>query len=478
MMKFTFLAAMVAVGFGSGCSGDSDSGGRGGNGNGNGGDGDFGNPGDGDTGTGGFGNGGGGTGAKGGGTGGYVDFGDQDFKVVGSYIWIANTIEGTVSKINTETMEEEGRYMTSPTGSGLPSRTAVSSSGHVAVANRGYAANPDQVALGGEAGVTKIYAGEVACEDRNGNGMIDTSTGKADVKPWMEDECIAWHLPLMWRSNRAVAWAPGAGPDLPEVLWTAGVEGMGTCSEGAPCTFKVLNLDGDTGTINQEVSVTSQRASMNFLNAGGNPLGFAVQDYGPYGGAADSGGNFWIFNGQNTELIYVPGADPTGWRSWPIDMANGYGITVGPNGGVFVCGKFGVSRFDPSTETWMTNGGGVALGFNGCMTDGGDYIWVGGGVDDGTPGLHQYKASDLSFVKSFDVGGAVKGVSVDKLGKVWGVGGLGAVGGGAGSENKAFRLDPTNGQVDVYDGLNGAYSYSDMTGFGLEGAGYTPVAPQ
>ena len=51
------------------------------------------------------------------------------------YIWIANSAEGTVSKIRTETMVEEGRYLTRPDGAGDPSRTSVSLRGNVAVAN-------------------------------------------------------------------------------------------------------------------------------------------------------------------------------------------------------------------------------------------------------------------------------------------------------------------------------------------------------
>ena len=37
-----------------------------------------------------------------------------------AYIWIANADEGTVSKINVRTLEEEGRYITRPDGNGNP----------------------------------------------------------------------------------------------------------------------------------------------------------------------------------------------------------------------------------------------------------------------------------------------------------------------------------------------------------------------
>src|SRR5690349_21008809 len=40
-----------------------------------------------------------------------------------SYVWISNSAEHTVSKINTRTMIEEGRYHTRADNSGNPSRT-------------------------------------------------------------------------------------------------------------------------------------------------------------------------------------------------------------------------------------------------------------------------------------------------------------------------------------------------------------------
>src|SRR5688572_1625164 len=52
-----------------------------------------------------------------------------------SYIWIANSSEGTVSKIDTVSLVEVGRYRTHP-DFGDPSRTSVSLNGDVAVANR------------------------------------------------------------------------------------------------------------------------------------------------------------------------------------------------------------------------------------------------------------------------------------------------------------------------------------------------------
>src|SRR5690606_2977024 len=72
-----------------------------------------------------------------------------------SYLWAANSSQGTISKIDTKTVTETGRYMVRPDSAGSPSRTSVSLTGHVAVANR-------------NGGVTKIYADEKYCKESNG----------------------------------------------------------------------------------------------------------------------------------------------------------------------------------------------------------------------------------------------------------------------------------------------------------------------
>ena len=396
--------------------------------------------------------------------------GEVDF----SYIWIANTLEGTVSKLDTRTLTELGRYYTSPTGTGLPSRTTVAEDGDVAVANRGGASN----APGGDGGgITKIYAKQEKCEDKNGNGMIDTSTGATDIRPWGEDECVAWHTPLNYFSNRPVAWAPPSAPDAPADVWTAAAAPPnGALCGPLDCTIDVIRLNGLTGAIKDMVSIPGLTGT-DFIGgglAGGFPIPFAgviIENYGPYGGASDSGGNFWTFVSNTTQLIRVDAVDLS-VRIWQIEpLGNGYGFTIDEKGRVFVCGSLGISRFSPADETWATSSGGPILGMNGCMTDGAGKIWVGGGSDFGDVGLHGFDAETLAHVASFAVG-AVKGVSIDVDGFVWGVGSAGAFGAGATSANTAWKVDPNTGDSESYDQLNGAYSYSDMTGFGLTSAGF------
>ena len=123
---------------------------------------------------------------------------------------------------------------------------------------------------------------------------------------------------------------------------------------------------------------------------------------------------------------------------------------------------------------WVNNFTDVDTGFNGCMSDGRGRVWVGGGSDGGAVGLFGFDTEAMMLVDQINMDQmgrpmTVKGVSVDVDGKIWGVSSPGAMMTGAG--NIAWRFDPMTREVASYEGLTGAYSYSDMTGFGLSQAG-------
>ncbi len=354
-----------------------------------------------------------------------------------NYIWISNSDQSTVSKINTATVVEEGRYLTRPDGVGDPSRTSVTISGRaVAVANR-------------RGGVTKFWSNRENCVDRNANGQIDTSTGATDILPWGEDECMAWHTPLDYFSNRPVAWTCHNNK---EMLWTAGT-GIGDGS-GYP-NADVLLLDGDTGAITQTV------VAANFGGGG---------SYGPYGGAADSAGNFWTspmggFTSDEPEFHRVHRIDAISFvhESFPMDVnIESYGITVDKFDNVWFT-SFGtdfVGRFTPSTQAWdVIPGDSVSSG----IAEGPDgRIWYGATgvhyVDPNTLTDHQLLASGV---------GRAKGVALDAGGFVWVV-----------DYNQAYKIDTTSAQVvSTYAGLTGPYTYSDMTGFAAQNNVGCPPPP-
>jgi len=352
-----------------------------------------------------------------GGGGGGGGMGDGELEL--SYIWIANSAEGTISKIDTATMLEEGRYQAKP-ANGDPSRTSVNLEGDVAVANR-------------NGGVAKFWANPEHCADTNGVPDIQTSDGPGNVLPWGEDECLAWYTELTCSSNRPVAWTRGS--------WDETVCNYTGADLWTVCDNDVLLLDGDSGAILQTVPITDG--------------GYAFA----YGGAADADGNFWGLDLGSSQLFRVDIEDFS-LQAWPLSTFGGYGITVGPQGRPWVCGGGGVARFNIDTFTWDIAG---SSGIGGCMTDGESLIWH----SDPNGLLLGYDIETLQVVEQVQLPEYVHGVSVDFQGHVWGVSFAGT---------NAYRADPVTDVVDTFTGLVGAYTYSDMTGFALSSAG--SVDPQ
>jgi hypothetical protein len=321
-----------------------------------------------------------------------------------AYIWISNSQQNTISKINTETMEEEGRYMAKP-ANGDPSRTSVNLNGDVAVANR-------------NGGVAKFWANT---DDCNGNS---TSTGAADILPWDEEDCRAWDHPMACSSNRPVAWTRGEWSEATcsyedAKLWTV-------------CDSQVLLLNGETGETEQSIAV-----------AGGAFV---------YGGAADADGNFWGLDTGHQQIFRVDGGDYT-VLTFPTPPSGAYGITVDKEGRPWVCSST-VARFNLDTSTWSVspdNSGG-----GGCMTDGETTIWHGS-----NNAMVGFDTETLDLIHTIPLPNYVHGISVDFAGMVWGV--------TPGAQ--AYRGDPESGEVETFNGLVGAYTYSDMTGFALSSAG-------
>ncbi|MCA9648391.1 MAG: hypothetical protein H6712_06490 [Myxococcales bacterium] len=341
-----------------------------------------------------------------------------------SHIWIANSPQGTVSKINTQTMIEEGRYIVRPDSAGSPSRTSVSLSGDVAVANR----------LGG---VTKIYGNTDNCGESNGLPGLQTSTD-ATYLPWGEEECVAWYTPLVYSSNRPSAWAQGVwNPSTcsydDEKLWTAGANGGGTA--------QVLLLDGETGVVEQTVNIPEIQSSI-----------------GLYGGAVDGDGHFWGIETGGPRLVRVDRNTFT-YQVWSGPGVASYGIAVDSVGRPWFCAGGGASRFDPIAQTWQTlpSPGGNAWG--GCMTDGAGTLWHARQMDSMLVGID---TETLTVVQTIQLPEYTHGISIDFFGNVWAVGF---------TSSNAYRVDPVTQTIDTFSGLYQAYTYSDMTGFALSSAG-------
>jgi streptogramin lyase len=128
-------------------------------------------------------------------------------------------------------------------------------------------------------------------------------------------------------------------------------------------------------------------------------------------------------------------------------------MTVDSEGYVWLCSQ-SAGRFDPMSETWQTNQVG---GFTGCMADAGEdgLLWMSTGQ--GVVGVNR---DTLQVEKNWNAAGSY-GISIDFEGYVWAVA----------SGSNVTKIDPVTGQNWVYNGLTGAYTYSDMTGYALSNVG-------
>jgi hypothetical protein len=361
-----------------------------------------------------------------------------------SYIWIANSTQGTVTKLNTETMEEEGRFLTRADANGSPSRTSVALSGRaVGVANR-------------NGGVVKVFSQHEDCDEmKNGMPGLQTSTD-SNFLPWGQDDCIDWFVPFNYTTQRPVAWAPGIldqGTCLysDEDLWTAG------CQPGQHAFAQVSLIDGDTGNIEFTVEVP----------------GFECSSLSPYGGAVNADGNFWFTN-------LVPGQDRLGFvdrdtqETQVINMPiTPYGMTVDHDGNPWIASWAGsqsasAAKYDVNTQTWSYANNHVAYSLSGIQEDADGRMWMNywqyDGQNLGSDGLVYIDMDTMEVSEPFNLGcqgNSCRGMSVDLNGMVWST---------SQSSNTAFRFNPETLQVDTYNQLVGPYTYSDMTGWGIQSA--------
>ncbi len=410
------------------------------------------------------------------------------------YLWISNSADGTVTKIDTDQVLEVGRY-----ASGLaedradPSRTSVDLAGDVFVANRN-----NNYGTMGASSLTKVASDEVRCRDRNGNGAIDTSSGPTDVFP----RSIGGSVPPGQSTDECVLWTRGFDAPDPNPLDTTescyGMRAVAATAETGnnfeynghvwigcfgynPQQFigerTVYKLNGNDGSLLESYQMTNCHPYGFVLDSEGhlwtscrNAWGWSVGDglawidvqngdehmiaetsgFNPYGIAFDSDGNTWLTSMGNGMSGWIfryspdPGADPsTGtWDSLDVPGADDFrGIAVDKDGFVWA--------IDTSGESWM-------------------YL-----IDpDSFPAASSVLGS--WYMGDNDTGGTHVatngvGVAIDFSGHVWGISR------NAGAPNGfATRLEidrsgalPVIGEKDIVVVGREPYVYSDMVGYNL-----------
>lgn len=403
-------------------------------------------------------------------------------------IWIANTSEGTVSKVDTASYTELGRYTVTVdwTLNGEqngPSRTSVDSSGDVYAGAR-YGNN-----------VTKVSAAGEDCPDTNGDGMITTSTGVGDVLAEGEDDCVLWTTNIMGDARGVavqeiaprfeIEQVPDSDPIITEIpgakfLWVGGHD-----------TQKLHKLDAETGEI--LFTITPPSAVYGLALDGRGNLWIAAQKTEQTGSMNVDNGAFGrvdtarcVDDTCDDEPACITRCSPTSCpdtcddalleRIEPLEdgfdettsAMSSYGVTVDCNQRVWLGGAYGgigVKRYDPLADadarlSLVPMVAGTDFnGVNGIAADANGFVWGAAGDE----GVWRIDSDSLDFQQVTGTGGSdfqAKGIAIDRQGKVWAI-----------PLRQSYAMvitpGPTLAEATVekpMDGFVGPYTYSDMSG--------------
>jgi streptogramin lyase len=357
------------------------------------------------------------------------------------FIWVALSARGTIAKIDTVTGAVKGEYSTTSDGDSAhnPSRTSVANDGSVWAGNR----NQSSV----------IHVGLVEtdqCEDRNGNGTIETSTGYGDVLAWPGgsngdtsavsgalDECIRHYVDTQGSDARHLS-----------------INAHGDVWVGASQQHIFQKVDGVSGVI--------EPGSTKTLPCGG------------YGGLIDGNGVLWSALNTTALLRWDPDAADSLTNPRCLTVPS-YGLAFDSHNNVWASTYNGtglVHRVSPDGNTIAS--------FNvhhpyaqGLAIDGNDHVWVSSALSQGPNRIAHLKNDGTYVGEVTGSGSGSTGVSVDAAGKIW----TANI-----DSSDATRIDPAAGAVgadgvtpigtfDLTVALPGAapYNYSDMTGSALTG---------
>ena len=357
------------------------------------------------------------------------------------YIWVPNSNEGTVSKVDTRTGQELARYRTCPSSVASyanPSRTTIDQSGNCWVGNR---------QIGTVVKIGLLEAGWYI--DRNGNGIPDTSydadgdgniTG-SEILPWGQDECVLYEVVLI--PGKEGTFTPGNySGGYANDYWNPGPRGLavdfyGNLWAGCWSTMKYYYVDGTSAQI--------QRT--NDLSA---------LDHHPYGAVIDAYGMLWSSGYHETvsrdSLVRMNPADGSTTKFTFGHFT--YGLGLDRSNHIFVAGwqSSKLSRVNVATlaTEWTVAAPNESRGV--VVTDDGE-VWVANSA----PGTVTRFANDGTQLATIPVGSTPTGVSLDSEGKVWVVNN---------GDEYIKRINTKFGAVDLSKRIIGGthYGYSDMTG--------------
>ena len=356
-------------------------------------------------------------------------------------LWVANAGEDTMSRINTDGGPptraagdgcEEARYLTDyglpasldnhgAFSGAAPSRTAVDTTGNVYVANRNFnnGRTPELIKIAIEGGV-----------DRNGNGVIDTSSDTDGNCVITADEM----LPVIDDGDGILNIADFQDE---RVIWISPYAGVAHLGRSL-----CIDPDGNlwAGTF------STSRAYYKFDQAGNLLLGPIGTSASNYGCAVDADGTLYGATLGSTMVELDTNAG-----THTINRTNqlNYGIVLG-NDRVYLGST--LQGFNPATNTFQSS---IAFSGTGVAVDGDGAVWFG------TSFLRKFVTTvtgDLNTTPVCSVGTlGARGPIVGKGGHIWTI--------NTGSDSVS-QYDSDCNFISTIPVGRDPYTYSDATGFG------------
>lgn len=364
------------------------------------------------------------------------------------YIWVPNTNQGTVSKIDIQTGLEVGRYRLSPpvqSSIASPSRTAVDLQGNCWVGNRGIGTLVKIGLL--ENGVYFDLNGNgriETCFDKDGNGLITDD----EILPWGEDECVLWEIILI--PGYEGSYRPGtyngtySNNPIPRAL---AVDSENRIWVGTYGTMRYYQINSADGSVMEIFDLSTFNH---------NPYGALIDQYGVLWSSSSGGNNLLRLDTINYHIVRINFPHIT------------YGLAIDRDNHLFVSGYSDkkISRMNILTGTieWTISTGGFLSGYmykGMVVTDDGD-LWAADTQEGfaGAPNngrLVSRYSNDGVLKAQIYVGSQPSGLAIDNLGKIWVVDNV---------DEYIHRINPQDNSVELSKRLVGSthYAYSDMTG--------------
>ena len=362
-------------------------------------------------------------------------------------LWVANAGEDTLSKIDTNTGRELGRYRTF-FGSGAfgnhgafsgpaPSRSAVDIQGNAYIANRHFDGRRPMV--------MKVLAEGFI--DRNGNSVADTSTDSNNSGTISAAETLDV---VEANANSLYDCSAGSCESLDErVAWTSTLP---AAEAGGLGRALCIGTDGNlwVGVFNTG-HYYKLRASDGAILSGPHTV-----NWNPYGCLVDGNGILWSAS-LSGRLGRLDTNNPASIAAFD-DSSSNYGIALG-NGKVYLASLNGLGfrEFSPGPNTFATPGGSKGFSSTGISADGSGNVWTGPYT---TGGVRKYSAAGLALcsgANQFSGSIETRGVIVDADNNIWQINRF---------TNSVAKFRGTDcAPLGTFPVGFDPYTYSDATGF-------------